>query len=341
MSFQVYKNHKSLTLIKININDNAINIIYDVNIFSNKNKTIDDLINNQQRLLSDDNLNSEYDLTLCKIFSSDFKIEFGDKNDHEFTSIKFCPSFDFFQIRNFDDAMLRYFEKRVYDLVGALQLNIMYNNVLIEASNFSNYCSLYPVERSELFYYKINDNFEFAIGISEEGYQQISMANGICTSRGGRHVNFVVDRLVSNFNSLIMEQHIKKAEHIHNSLFIFVNCKINNISFDDIDREYMDLNCSRFGIEFAFDGHLRSLFKNSNTFKIIVSTNEMHLIDNAISPHQISATATAEIQKHFKENEQSLNTETKETSGEPTKSIKLNKAKIETEKKKKGNLYKL
>ena len=334
MTFQVYKNHKNLKLIAININANEININYDVNIFAKNNKTIDDLINNQQRLLSNDNFNSEYDLTLCKIFSSDLKIVF-DKN---LTSIKFRPNFNFFQITNFDDAMIRYFEKRVYDLVGALQIDIEYNNEIIKSSKYSNYCCLYPVERSELFYHKINDDFEFAIGISGEGFQQISMANGICTSRGGRHVNLVVDRLVSNFNSLIMKQHIKKAEHIYNSLFIFVNFKINNISFDDIDREYMDLNCSRFGIEFAFDGHLGSLFKISNTFKIIVSTNERRLIYNATSPHQISATATVEIQKHYKENEETLNTETKETSGGPTKKMKLKKASTQTEIIKKGKL---
>ena len=65
---------------------------------------------------------------------------------------------------------------------------------------------------------------------------QISFVNAICTSKGGSHVNFVADK-IAKYLATVIEKKNKGGTKISNTqiknhLCIFVNCLVNNPTFD-------------------------------------------------------------------------------------------------------------
>ena len=70
---------------------------------------------------------------------------------------------------------------------------------------------------------------------SDSQFQQVSFVNGICTTNGGSHVNYVVSQIVDKLKGEATKKNKKvdvKPYHIKNNIFIFVNALIENPSFD-------------------------------------------------------------------------------------------------------------
>ncbi|SBS89427.1 DNA topoisomerase II [Plasmodium malariae] len=82
-------------------------------------------------------------------------------------------------------------------------------------------------------------------------FQQVSFVNSICTTKGGSHVNYIVEQLL---NSLSKRANAKnkggmeiKSGHIKNHLWVFVNCLIVNPTFDSQTKETLTTKPVKFG----------------------------------------------------------------------------------------------
>jgi DNA topoisomerase-2 len=115
--------------------------------------------------------------------------------------------------------MISLIKKRVYDLAGVSnKCKVYYNDVKIECKNFEDYINLYHFdgmtdkdkdddndnennsidnndlndkdEAFKLFYEYVSDTWEVGFMYApDNGNEQISFVNGICTYHGGTHVN--------------------------------------------------------------------------------------------------------------------------------------------------------
>ena len=93
------------------------------------------------------------------------------------------------------------------------------------------------IDDEELFYEKINENWEIGVTKStNDTFQQVSMVNGISTHVGGTHVNYITNQIVKALDDKIKAQSVKQ-NIIKNHLFIFVNCRIPNPSFETQTKE--------------------------------------------------------------------------------------------------------
>jgi DNA topoisomerase II len=99
---------------------------------------------------------------------------------------------------------------------------------------------------------KVNERWEVCATLSESGFQQMSFVNSIATSKGGTHVNYVVDQIVAK----VMEAVTKKNKaapvkpfQIKSHLNVFINCLIENPTFDSQTKENMTLRQKAFGSE--------------------------------------------------------------------------------------------
>lgn len=192
-----------------------------------------------------------------------------------FTEITFYPDLSKFGMKELTTDMVKIFEKRVLDLGGVLpsKVKVYLNGVRLEANNFDKYCQLYFKTNSSENSSKINDNgsniddnddnndkneilffktkrWEIGIALSESSFKQVSFVNSICTIRGGTHVNYIVDQIISKTTKEILKKHKKanvKPYMIRNSLFIFVNCLIENPVFDSQTKETLKLSANKFG----------------------------------------------------------------------------------------------
>ena len=85
---------------------------------------------------------------------------------------------------------------------------------------------------------------------SEGQFQQISFVNGICTSHGGTHVNSIceqiVDRLIPQLSKKVKDIEIKPFQ-VKSHLKVFVNCLIENPSFNSQTKDTLTSNFNTFG----------------------------------------------------------------------------------------------
>ncbi|KAM0671935.1 DNA topoisomerase 2 [Ordospora colligata] len=217
-----------------------------------------------------------YGAKLCNIFSKEFIVETSDaevkkyykqvyrnnmgmKDEPEigrytkedFTKITFKPDLKRFKMNRLDDDMVSLLKKRVYDLGGIVKnVRIFLNDEKINVQGFKSYVKLYLPPDTDVVHQVINDRWELAFTTSEDQFQQVSFVNGICTTKGGSHVNHVVERLVEPIIESILKKEkglVIKPFLVKSSMFVFINCLIENPAFDSQTKENLTLRASAFG----------------------------------------------------------------------------------------------
>ncbi|KAJ8655655.1 hypothetical protein O0I10_008744 [Lichtheimia ornata] len=251
-----------------------------------------------------------YGAKLCNIFSTEFIVETADKerelkyrqtfNDNmskkgkprvtsnkrgeEYTRISFKPDLAKFKLTEMDEDFEALIKKRVYDLAGCVQgVSVYLNGTKIPIKSFPKYAELYTkvletkqAENKKSIVHDTateSDRWQVSFSVSDGQFNQISFVNSICTAKGGVHVNHVVDQIVKAIMPAVQKgcgsKNIKPFQ-VKNHICIFINCLIENPSFDSQTKENMTLRASSFG----------SSYKPSEAF--IKNVTKSGIIDNII-----------------------------------------------------------
>ena len=135
-----------------------------------------------------------------------------------FVKISFIPDFKRFNLTNLSDDMICLMSRRAYDIASILgkKVNVYLNDNKININSFENYVNLFLDKRDKVI--EDNNETDEIITISEscnnrwkivitssldEKYRQISFVNGIYTSNGGRHVDYIVNQIINNLQKVI------------------------------------------------------------------------------------------------------------------------------------------
>ena len=171
-----------------------------------------------------------------------------------YTSVSFKPDFKRLGLDGFDKDFIALLKRRVYDIaaVTSKSIKVKYNSTPIEVKTFMNYIDLYIGAKTdkERVYEEANERWEYAVCLApNEEFTQVSFVNGIFTSKGGKHVEYIVNQIVRKLTSYIKEKkHIDvKPASIKEQLMIFVNCTIENPAFDSQTKDYLNSAVSNFG----------------------------------------------------------------------------------------------
>ena len=78
---------------------------------------------------------------------------------------------------------------------------------------------------------------------------QVSFVNSIATTKGGRHVDYIADQLVAKLIETVRKKVGKnsitvKPFQVKNHVWLFVNCLVENPTFDGQTKETMTLQVS-------------------------------------------------------------------------------------------------
>lgn len=270
-----------VTYIKVNIKDNIISVENDgpgvpVVIHETEKIYIPELIfgnlltgenydDNEERFLGGRN---GYGAKLTNIYSKQFIVETADgkhsyhqefndnmtiinkptikKSKKSFTKITYTPDYEKFSMTEIDDVTLSIMVKRIFDIAAYNPMvKVFYNEELIPFKTFKDYMKLFVTKSDEMFYEKINDNWEIGVMQSpNDSFTQMSMVNGISTLVGGTHVNYINNNLVNAIKPQL-ERGVKglniKVNDIKNRLLLFVNCRLPNPTFDTQTKENLTL----------------------------------------------------------------------------------------------------
>ena len=202
------------------------------------------------------------------------KIE--DYNKEDFTCITFEPDLPRFGMTELDDDIVALFEKRVFDMAGITPktVSVYLNGKKLKVKNFEDYIHMYLDASKEedemdppIVYESPHERWEVGMSLSESQFQQVSFVNAISTTKGGKHVDYCVDKIIK----VIMEKIAKKdknlnikPQHIKQHLWIFVNCLIENPVFSSQTKETLTSKKEDFGSEFEFsDTFLKRVIKTN------------------------------------------------------------------------------
>ncbi|KAJ1728286.1 DNA topoisomerase 2, partial [Coemansia biformis] len=180
----------------------------------------------------------------------------------EYTKITFKPDFAKFHMEHLDDDTVALITKRVYDLAGCIEgVKVFLNGEAIPLKNFKSYVELFllssvnaedaddaaPAKRPDIVYKKFNDRWEVAFAVSDGQFKQVSFVNSINTLRGGTHVNYIADKIIKSFLETKRGKVQIKPHQVKNNMWLFVNCKIVNPTFDSQTKETLTLRPTAFG----------------------------------------------------------------------------------------------
>ena len=103
---------------------------------------------------------------------------------------------------------------------------------------------------SKRVYESANDRWEYAVCLAKtEEFTQVSKVNGIFTSKGGKHVDYILNQIIRKLTAFIKKKKKidVKSSTIKEQLMLFVRCIIVKPTFDSQTKDCMTTPVSKFG----------------------------------------------------------------------------------------------
>jgi len=222
-----------------------------------------------------------YGAKLANIFSKTFKLETVDAerklkyvqifeknmtikgtpiitpcNLKPYTIIEFSPDLDRFGIEKIDEDTLQLMKKRVIDITACTNKNVsvFINEKKLDCKTLEKYVNYYLDGDIEKVYEEVSDRWEVVVAINPETkFEQVSFVNGISTTKGGKHVDYVVNSIIKKVQTIVSTKGIKrkkidlKPAHIKDNIFVFIRSTIENPAFDSQIKEYLTTPSTKFG----------------------------------------------------------------------------------------------
>ena len=172
-----------------------------------------------------------------------------------YTKITFKPDYSRFGVDGLTPDMVNILIKRIYDVAAVTEKNIKvkYNSQQVSVKTFQQYIDMYVGSKDEtprVFEDAENGRWEYVVALSPtHEFQQVSYVNGIHTSKGGKHVDYILQQITRKLSSYIEKK--KKitvnSNSIKEQLILFLRCDIENPAFDSQTKDFMNTPSSKFG----------------------------------------------------------------------------------------------
>lgn len=233
-------------------------------IFSNL-KTGSNFDDSEERLVAGTN---GVGATLTNIFSKEFSIKTCDgkkvfeqifsENMHKkskvkisdgkkgFTEINYLPDLERFGMTSIDQTHFSLMKKRVIDAAACNpKLSVSFNGEAFTFKSFKHYTEYYI----EDVFYEESERWKIGVGLSEDGFQQVSFVNSVETKDGGTHVEYLANQITNWLRERIKKKHrveVKPSE-LRNHMFLFVEASIVNSGFSSQTKEKLITEPKDFG----------------------------------------------------------------------------------------------
>jgi len=199
-----------------------------------------------------------------------------------YTKVSWLPDYERFGIEKLTDDMFNLFKKRTYDIgvVTDKSVRVKFNGNAVPNKNFEQYMDVYigPKSESKRIFEIPHKRWEIGACLSPlDEFTQVSFVNGINTTKGGKHVDYILNQIVKKMIAYIEKKkkiRVKPAT-IKEQIMLFVNCVIENPSFDSQTKDCMNTPQSKFGSKCEISD------------KFIDKLAKMGVMDSALSLNEI------------------------------------------------------
>ena len=169
-----------------------------------------------------------------------------------YTKVSFKPDYKRLGLNNgLSEDMLNLFKRRIYDIAAVTNKNIKVklNSQLVPIKTFQQYVKMI-ISDTEHKYESPDERWEYVIALAPEGeFYQMSFVNGIYTSKGGKHVDYIMNQIIKKITLYIKNK--KKVDvkpsAIRENIALFLRCDIENPSYESQTKDFMNTPSSKFG----------------------------------------------------------------------------------------------
>lgn len=168
------------------------------------------------------------------------------KSSQGFTEITYVPDLARFEMTEINDSHWKMMRKRVIDIAAANPgLKLEFCGEKYRFKTFKEYVDLYVTDSI----WEKSKDWEFAMGVSKDGYQSVSFVNSIQTKDSGTHETYIINQVIEYLRTMIKKKHkvdVKPSE-IKNHMFLFINCTVINPAFSSQTKEKLITEAKDFG----------------------------------------------------------------------------------------------
>ena len=165
-------------------------------------------------------------------------------------SITFTPEWKRFGMSRMDDTIYNIFQKRVWDanICTTQNCKVKFNGDVLPKQNFEAYAKMH--EGVQDVASVSGDRWSVCIGPSENGLEQVSFVNGICTMKGGTHVDHAANLIANGIIEDMVKKIKLKPQQVKNAFTIFVKATIENPTFSSQVKSECTSKAADFGSKF-------------------------------------------------------------------------------------------
>ena len=175
-----------------------------------------------------------------------------------YTKVSFKPDYARYKIAGLTPDMLALLKKRVFDIAAVTdqatkKIKVSFNDTVVPVKNFQQYLDFYigtKEENKRVYEADESGRWEYAVAMSElHEFQQVSFVNGICTNKGGKHVDYIIGQIVRKLADYIEKKKKVRVNpsSIKEQLTLFIRCDIINPAFDSQTKDFMNTPSNKFG----------------------------------------------------------------------------------------------
>ena len=170
-----------------------------------------------------------------------------------YTKVQFKPDYARLGLKSsgLNNDIMALFKRRIYDIAAVTDksVKVKFNSNILAVKNFQQYVNKI-VGNNDVKFEQENDRWEYAIALAPEGeFYQVSFVNGIYTSKGGKHVEYIMNQIIRKLVIYIKTK--KKVDvkpsSIKEQLALFLRCDIENPNYDSQSKDYMKTPILQFG----------------------------------------------------------------------------------------------
>ncbi len=169
-----------------------------------------------------------------------------------YTRISFRPDYARLGIAGLTPDMTALFTKRVYDIAAVTDrsIRVKYNGGVVPVKDFKQYIGLYIRPEVKRVYEAPSERWEYAVCLTNtDEFAHVSFVNGICTSKGGKHVEYIMGQLLRKLAAFIKTKKkvdVKPAT-IKEQLTLFLRCDVENPAFSSQTKDELTTTSANFG----------------------------------------------------------------------------------------------
>src|SRR5210317_828575 len=165
-------------------------------------------------------------------------------------SITFIPDWKRFGMKSMDNNIYKIFEKRVWDanICTTPNCKVKFQGEALPKTSFEAYAKMHEGVTDVCSV--TTDRWSVCVGPSENGLEQVSFVNGICTTKGGSHVDHVASFLASGVIDELAKKIKLRPQQVKNTFNIFVKATLENPSFSSQVKSECTSKVQDFGSKF-------------------------------------------------------------------------------------------